>query len=319
MSKALAQFRDWIRSSAGGFDTGSLTLAERSRYHTYYQAARERLDGAMQLGAASKSVPAILLFREGFTMLANAHVIGIGGQPSDDPTALLRSFAASVAADCPAGAQLLRDDLLTTSNESTAVDLLDDRERRVRVVELSSLAGRLMRKMSPQTPRERRKWRVLRHVSVAMAMAVSLALIAADLRAPENIALHKNATSSGSAYGTKPSGAVDGRAYKGRFGFHSDSGPTSWLRVDLGRDYDITGARIFGRHDCCFDQSIPMGLEVSDDGQVFTLVAEKRNAFDQVDPWEINLNYVRARYVRVRRLEPGELVLSEVEVFGKSR
>jgi hypothetical protein len=62
-----------------------------------------------------------------------------------------------------------------------------------------------------------------------------------------------------------------------------------------------------------------MGLEVSDDDQVFTLVAEKRNAFDQVDPWEINLNYVRARYVRVRRLEPGELVLSEVEVFGKSR
>ena len=318
MPKAPPRPLHWLRSSSGGFDTTSLTPTERSRYHEYYEAARKRLDGAMQLGTASKYVPALLLFREGFTMLANAHLAARRGQGSDDPTAMLASFADWVAAEPTAGAPLLRDELLAASDPSTAVDSLDRREQRARVVELSSLAEDLLRTMSPQTTRRRDAWRMASGAVVVLAAAVSLALIAANLTAPEDIALHKRTTSSSAAFGSTPSDVVDGHAYKGLFGFHSANEPSAWLRIDLGREYDVTRVRIFGRHDCCFDQSVPVGFEVSDDDEHFRMVAEKGDAFDPVDPWEVNLDHVRARYVRLRRLEQGVLVLSEVRVFGES-
>ena len=300
-----------------GFDTSSLAPPQRSEYHAYYEAARKRLDGAVQLGAASKPVPALLLFREGFLMLANARLTAAGGQRSGDPAAMLGSFADWAEPGGGVG-ELLRGDLLVTSERPTSVDSLDHREQRVRVLELSSLAEELLQKMSPEIPQRRQRRRMFRAALVVVAMAFSTALVVANLVAPEDIALHKRTTSSSAAYDSKPADAVDGRAHKGRFGFHSESEPSPWLRIDLGRVYDITRARIFGRHDCCFDQSVPIGLEVSDDDQNFRLVAEKKDAFDQVDPWEVSLDHVLARYVRLRRLQQGHLVLSEVEVFGRA-
>jgi len=318
MSTTLAQLRNWLRSSNAGFDTGPLAPSERARYYTCYEAARKRLDGAMQLGAASKSVPALLLFREGFVMLGNARRIAQGAQPGDDGAETLESFIESMEADLRAKASLLRGDLATIFGQSTAVDALDDRERRARVAELSSLAEELLRRMSPRTPQQRRKWRAIRNAGVALTMLVSLAVALSPLFEPENVALHKRTTSSSIALGTSPSAAVDGHAHEERFGFQSDTEPSPWLRIDLGRPYDITRVRIFGRHDCCFDQSVPMGFEISDDGKSFNLVAQKTDAFDQIDPWEINLDSVRARYVRVRRLEKGLLVLAEVQAFGNA-
>jgi hypothetical protein len=111
---------------------------------------------------------------------------------------------------------------------------------------------------------------------------------------------------------------VDGHAFEQRFGFHTESESHAWLQIDLGRPYDLTGARIFGRHDCCFEQSTPMSFLVSDDGREFRDVALRGEALDQVDPWELQLDHVRARYVRVARTQAGVLVLSEVQVFGQA-
>jgi|HubBroStandDraft_6_1064221.scaffolds.fasta_scaffold50829_2 hypothetical protein len=157
--------------------------------------------------------------------------------------------------------------------------------------------------------------RTARLVRVAAA-AVLLGYLVIRLMTPTNVALHKPVTASGVAFGTSPSGAVDGDK-KGTFGFHSDVQDAPWLCVDLERPFKITKIRVLGRGDCCFDQSIPLVLEVSSDGATYQKLAERTEAFSQADPWVVEPGTTVARFVRLRTERLSALVLSEVEIFGR--
>lgn len=155
-------------------------------------------------------------------------------------------------------------------------------------------------------------------VSAALALLAVVTLASTSgLRRPLNLAREKLATSSTVAHGTKPAGAVDGLRY-GQLGFHSGHESQPWLLVDLGAPHSLTEVTVFGRADCCFDQSIPLVLELSQDGKHFALAGRREAPFTQFEPWEVSLRPARqARFVRLRADKTGLLVLSEIEVYGR--
>lgn len=160
--------------------------------------------------------------------------------------------------------------------------------------------------------------RALSVLRIAVASIFALALLVGSalwIGQPVNLALHQPVLASGHDFGTQPEDAVDGIRY-GQLGFHSAKHSSPWLRVDLGRPTVINRIVAFGRSECCFDQSIPLAIEVSDDGTNFEQVVERTVPFTQYAPWATSLPSVKARYVRFHTLRESYIVLSEVEVYG---
>jgi hypothetical protein len=316
MAGLLRRWYDGLLPPRSGFETTSLSIAQRTRYHVSYEAARTRFDGALLLAGAGKLVPALLLFGAGFVILTRARLAGANLAPSVDRP-VLEYLAETLEAEHPEWARVLRDALPAFSHDELTADGLDRRELRLRVGELAEVAENLLRLMAPETSKERMHRRLARNVLVGVVVLAALAVIVMTAVSPENIALHKRSTSSSAEFHTSPAGVVDGHAYE-PLGFHSAEENSPWLRIDLGRPFDLTRVRVFGRHDCCFEQSIPLAVETSMDGDKFTVVATRTEAFDQIDPWEINLDSPRARFLRVRHLGRGLLVLAEVQAFGNA-
>jgi hypothetical protein len=133
---------------------------------------------------------------------------------------------------------------------------------------------------------------------------------------PKNLAKGRPATASGAAmFSSLPAGAVDGST-SGAFGYHSVMEDKPWLAVDLGRSYALEQVKVYGRGDGPFDQSVPLALEVSDDGATYRQIAERAEPFSSMDPWIVKPQGVVAQFVRVHTLRQSYLVLGEVEVYG---
>jgi F5/8 type C domain len=135
---------------------------------------------------------------------------------------------------------------------------------------------------------------------------------------PPNLALKAVVSASSAGFRTSAQGAADGYRY-GQLGFHSREQVSPWLAFDLGGSHVINRVDTYGRGDCCFDMSIPLGLEASDDGVTYRLIATRKTPFSQVKPWIVRPKGLTARYLRLRGLREGRslLVLSEVEVYGE--
>jgi hypothetical protein len=78
----------------------------------------------------------------------------------------------------------------------------------------------------------------------------------------------------------------------------------------------ISDAEVFGRSDCCLDQSVPLAFELSDDGVTYRTLATKTDSFQSLRPWVVKPLAVPARFVRLRMLRAGQLALAEVVIFG---
>jgi hypothetical protein len=119
--------------------------------------------------------------------------------------------------------------------------------------------------------------------------------------------------------GAPASAAVDGSkssSYEVCTNFES----RPWLTVDLQGEHKLTKAVIYYRGDCCqgsFD--LPAVLELSEDGTNFTEVGRRTTAYSAQDPWTVSLGGKKAKVVRLRvdTNEPKELVLNEVEIYGR--
>jgi hypothetical protein len=297
-----------------GLPISALAAPDRTRFFANYESARARLEGAAALGETRHPIPALLLYREGICSLARAYAVTAGAEATDDDGVVER-FTEWVASKHEPSARVLRDDL---SFPGGSPDMLNARELALRVAELGAVMPDVLGLMAPRLPEQVTRRRVIRNAVIVVGLLASVSAIVSYVVRPKNIARDKPAIASSIGFDTKPSGAVNGRIYE-QFGFHSNAEAAPWLRIDLESAYDITRIRVYGRHDCCFDQSIPMAVELSNDGQNFTGIAERRTPFDQLDPWEIvPVRPIRARYVRVRALNNTVLVLSEVEVYGNA-
>jgi hypothetical protein len=318
-SSTLSRIARLVVGGKNRSDCAEFTLPQRNRVFAHFEAGSRRLVGARQLFESGTIVPALVLYHQGALLLMKAGLaardVSTDVARMDAVDAQMR-FVESLDQSQKKDAARLCEILGTLQSiDGMAADRLPQAEAAELVEELAGLTERLRESVEPKS---------LREVSTARharwAMLVSLLALAAvwgvvrTLR-PSNIALHKQATASGTAALTSPAAAVDGKAY-GNNGFQSE-GPSPWLTIDLGRRYALTEADIYGRHDCCFDQSVPLSFDVSDDGKTFRTVATREAPFEMLEAWNIKFGSTTvARYVRLHTLKDSVLYLNEVELNG---
>jgi hypothetical protein len=267
----------------------------RARVH----AARLRLKPAQRLLERGETVAALVLYRDAGRLLwTRVHE-------------LLEHEPGAVPPEAGRQAELL------TSSDPELVDRLTPAAALSATQDLDRVVKWAIELLDRPTDQQRKVQRRIRFS--ALGAAASLAIVAggAWLQGPPNLALGRPAVASSVAWATTPAGAVDGVRY-GWLGFHSAGPGSEWWSVDLGQAYALERVAVYGRADCCFDQSVPLGFEVSLDGKKYRRIAARTAAFSQSDPWLIAGQGAVARFVRFRTLRKTQLVLGEVEVYGRA-
>jgi hypothetical protein len=295
--------------------------AQREQVWKYTRATKRRLLVARSLRDPGEAHAAALLCRSGAVLQLYAV---LAARSSDVDLGVLGVDAALQGLDRVldedergASRELESARRLVLAPDPIAIERLSAKEARQAVRDLERFTRWLSTLVEPRSPRRLRGLRIAR-LSLVGAVAAALLMYAVVLLAsPEDLALRRTATSSSKEWETEPSGAVDG-VKNGRFGFHSAEEDQPWLAIDLGGPCSIRKVKVYGRGDCCHDQSIPLALEISDDGHTYRKIGERSEAFSEKEPWTVEPRPpLQARFVRLRTERRSFLVLSEVEAFGE--
>jgi hypothetical protein len=160
------------------------------------------------------------------------------------------------------------------------------------------------------------KWRRIVAAGIFITAFASWSLY--SILKPKNLALHKAVTQSSSHPRSTavPGGLVDGSVDEA-YGVHTGNDSPPWVMVDLGSSHKIGSIKIYNRGDGWFDESLPLALELSEDGTNFKEIDRRTTSFGQYSPWKIRLDAVPARWVRVKGKDGGVVVLNELEVYAK--
>jgi hypothetical protein len=291
-------------------------LAARERRNAALKRLREAQDVRFRAGA----LDALPLHREGHRLLVIAFLASAGV----DTTTLSDGESISLACTkeledrrIAIPAWFARSQQRSVRGESGERSAPSAREAELAAEEFETSAAWLVRLIGPLSPNEVRGTRLLRVSIAATAVVALVAFAAVRLLSPTNLALQRPVTSSSRAYETTPEGAVDGRKF-GRLGFHSRTEESPWLSIDLGRRYEISQVKVYGRDDCCFNQSTPLALEASNDEVSFRKVDERTDSFSAFDPWVAKPRSLVARFVRLKTQGNSVLVVAEVEVYGSA-
>jgi hypothetical protein len=320
----LSSPREWIREffllEQRERMIGARTPSQRQAIRSYHDAASRRLSVASDLRGPTQSPAALALYRQGalFLVLGN-----LAARDADlDPSSLTaddayRRFDDALAADrSDPPSEYARVKPLLLSADSLELDRLSVDEAARRVEELNIATSWLAGLLDPSSPAEIKVRRVARIAVVALGTVAFLFWIGVRLFAPKSIARGKPVQASSVIVATAPaSGAVDGEK-NGAFGFHSALEDSPWLSIDLGQSCNITKIKVFGRGDSDFGQSVPIALEVSDDGTAYQEISRRADPFSEDNPWVITPPSLTTRFIRLHTLRHSYLVLSEVEVFG---
>ena len=265
-----------------------------------------------------QTVAAVVLARETLLVLGRDITAEVASHPtSRNQDRIDRLLEALRRANLEPPPELERQRALLSSADPRSADHLDPTALERAADDLEACIARLSSWLSPVSAAELTCERGLRIGAVALILVVVLGWIAVRLTRPKDLALNRPVRASSHAYSTTPEGAVDGIRYGAQLGFHSDEQDEPWLSIDLGREVALTRVAAYGRVDCCYDQSIPLAFEVSDDGVKYRRIAKRETIFSQADPWIIEPERESARFVRFRTLRHSYLVLSEVEVYGR--
>ena len=111
-----------------------------------------------------------------------------------------------------------------------------------------------------------------------------------------------------------PQALTNGAIEWGTFGFHSGGSGREWAMIDLEKFFALDNAEVYSRGEGRFEFNLPLMVETSADGVSFQPGGACAEVFTQATPCVVELQRVRARFVRV---SAAEIVLSEVEVYGK--
>jgi len=298
--------------------SASLSHAQREASRPLYEVALRRLRAAQALRLQNELGPALVLYREGNLYLARAYLSarGVEGAANDSAAVFDELRGALEASSETAPPRLAETASFVASSDPFSFDRLAADEARRAAEDLELTAAWLANLLKPVSPRQIKLRRALRWTVVALAIVALFGGGAIWVFTPKNVALHARVTSSSQAFDTVPAGVVDGHRF-GQLGFHSQNEDSPWLAIDLGRRFAIRRIKVFGRSDCCFDQSIPLAIEASNDGVTYTKVDERTEGFSAYDPWVIKPASLVAQFIRLRRLKSGLLVVSEVEVNGR--
>ena len=293
-----------------------------------------RLAAAESLAAGDQLAPALIILRDAAFLAARAVLIDRGGdastaQPEENLKRVRELVDSGQLSGAPEG--LPRAFELVSKPNSLAYDDLPTSEGMPRRLEVETTVNWLRSRFEPRTASQIKRSRVLRLAVVALAVVgvlVGLVVWGANkVLSPKNLAYGKLVQLSSrrphcgtpGPEGLPPSGLVDG-SKSGSYDICTNSEVNPWAIVDLGRPYSLTKAKVYNRDDCCWGQyDLPQVFEVSLDGQNYTEVARQTTSYTAAQPWTVNIDGRQARYVRLRvdSRDPRELVLTELEVFGR--
>jgi hypothetical protein len=314
-----ARAREFFLREAAMRRSDEFAPAQLAAIHLYKKAAMMRLRAAKDLWGVGQGSSTLPLFQQAAHLLILAF-LGSKGDPAD-PSKLgieaaldrLEAVLAEEGISSPTALASTRALLLST--DPLALDRLPGAEAESATSQLQSVVEWLVSLVDLRSPKELKIQRLLRLSTAAAALLAGLVWLGVKLFSPPNLALHRPVTATATAYDTTPAGVVDGDRSTS-FGYHSAEDDAPWLAIDLGQSIRIDKVKVYGRSDCCFDQSIPISLEISDDGVTYREVAARSEKFSDYDPWVVTPGQM-GRYVRLRVHRRTYLVLNEVEVYGR--
>jgi hypothetical protein len=276
----------------------------------------------------SHTAAALTLYRDAAVLLMAGFVAARTGEAPPAPLRgdeVLERFLALESAEVLGGDADLRAAFLdgVRGPDVLGADRLPADEA-LRLAEAARAVVRALAKLvEPRSLPEIRFTRKARLMALGAAVVIPLLWGAVLLAARRtNLALHKPVTASSVLPGalSPPSGLTDGVTH-GAYGAHTDlghPGAPPWLTVDLEGTYVVDSFKVYNRSDSALQASLPLTLQISEDGTNFTDVGTRTIYFGQDMPWRLDLlQPQRARYVRVLG-QPGKyVVLAELEVFGR--
>jgi hypothetical protein len=289
-----------------------------------------RLMAAEALVAGDQVAPALVILRDAAHLAAEAVLITRGEHATDDSLGqvadLVTSGKLGSAPDRFADAYAL-----VRNSNRLAFDELPPADAMGRRLDVERAVTWLRGMVEPRSPAQLRRSRIFRlALAAAVVLGTVVALIGLGLRklvAPKNLAYGKTVQLSSrrpscgtpAAEGLPGSGLVDGNK-SGAYDICTNSEVNPWATIDLGQTHSVTQVKIFNRDDCCWGQyDLPAVLELSIDGAAYVEIGRQSAAYTASKPWVVPVENKQARYVRIRvdSPHPKELVLTEVEVFGK--
>jgi hypothetical protein len=314
-------FREFFLLAQAERKSTTLSASQLDGVRAYEDAARRRLSAAQGLRDPTELRVALSLYRSAALLqiaaflLSRDHSLEVERLTPEDMLERLSRALDGDDGDVSNASEIESLRNVVTASDPFAIERFPTETARGAVDGLESATRWLATLVESRSP-ARLRW--VRRIRLAAAAIAALALTVWFARwalSPPNVALHKPARSSSIDFDTQASGAVDGEL-NGRFGFHSQLEDSPWLSIDLERPCLLKTVEIYGRGDCCYDQSIPLVLEVSDDDRSYRPIAERTTPFNENDPWVVKPPGERARFVRLRADHHGLLVLGEVVVHG---
>ncbi len=319
LGEAGETFREFFLLAQADRKSATLGVSRLDSVRAYEDAARRRLSAARGLRDPTELRVALSLYRSAALLQMAAVLLSRDGSleverlTPEDMLERLSPAPDGPASNASSAIESLRS--VVTVSDPFAIERLPTETARGAVDGLESATRWLSTLIETRSPAHLRWVRRMRLTAAALAALGLTAWFARWAFSPPNLALHKPARSSSVNFDTQASGVVDGEL-NGRFGFHSVEEDSPWLSIDLERPYLLKTVEIYGRGDCCYDQSLPLVLEVSDDGKSYRKIAERTTSFNEYEPWVVKPRAERARFVRLRANHHGLLVLGEVVVHG---
>lgn len=295
---------------------------QRERLRELGRAARSRAEASLGLRDDRSAAASLSLTREASALAITGLLVARGEHSVEGalgaPEAWARLSAlidAGELGDPPDDLGVARP--LLAESDVLAFDRLDpDQARKARAAADATLQW-LLGQFEARSVRQIRLSRVARVGALAAALGILLTAAVVHALTPTDIALHKPAVLSSHRPGTPPaSGAVDGD-HSGSIGFHTLLQSHPWLRIDLEHRYAISKIIVYNRSDGYFNQSLPLSVELSNDGHRYRQVAVRKRPFTADHPWVIKLHGKSGRFVRLEvKKKRSYLWGSEVEVYG---
>jgi hypothetical protein len=321
LSRFRTEVREFLLLEQAQRQSSNFTRSQRTAIRAYYDAAMRQRSAARDLRGPDQTHAALSLYRAAGLCLTFAYLISrdesIDAVTLTPDSAFERLDRALESEHLKAPSDFTSARALLVTSDPLAVDSLTNEQAGRLADKIETSVRWLSTIVDPRSPRQLKLTRAARLAAAPIGAGVIVAWLTLRILSPPNVARDKPVRGSSTDWSTTAAGAVDGEK-NGRFGFHTHEEDQPWLIIDLERSHPIGSVKVFGRGDCCFDQSIPLALEVSDDGVSFRMIGERTEPFSESEPWVFTPTPVVARFIRLRTERHSVLVVSEVEVYEKS-
>lgn len=161
-----------------------------------------------------------------------------------------------------------------------------------------------------------RSVRAIRIAALAVASLYIAPMLLGYLWRGGNLARHAHVSVSSQHPGTPdPRGAING-TIEADFGVHTERDKEPWVLLDFGSERTIKQVIVYPRGDGYADESLPLTVEASSDGQAYAVVGTRALPFTQRSPWVLKTT-IHGRFLRLRTRAGGYIALSEIEAYAR--